>query len=66
MKSFIEHLLKGHPENPPVRYDYYKSIKKYTHPAKSGSSKGGAAGSGTGGSGGSGGGGGSGSGGGSE
>ena len=64
MLSFLDHLLMEHPENPPVKYDYYKSIKKYTHPAKSGSSKGGGSGSGSGGSGSGGGGGGSGSGGG--
>jgi hypothetical protein len=66
MLSFIDHLIEGHPENPRVKYDYYKSIKKYTHPAKSDSSKGGGSGSGSGGTGGGGGGSGSGSGGGGE
>lgn len=33
-------------ENPKVKYDYYKAIKKYTHPGKSSSSKGGDGGGG--------------------
>jgi hypothetical protein len=50
MLTFKQYLEEApHPENPPVKYDYYKSIKKYTHPGKSSSSKGGGAGGGNGG-----------------